>query len=56
MEWPSGDPKTGEEVEELAARSHPQSRRYLLQARQGTLEVDAMLDMLEVRLVEITQK
>ena len=48
--------ETGDELTELAARSRPQSRKYLLQTRQGTLELDAMLDMLEVRLLEITHR
>ena len=48
--------ETEDEVTELVARSRPQSRKYLLQTQQGTLELDAMLDMLEVRLLEITRR
>lgn len=48
--------ETEDEITELAARTRPQSRKYLLQTQQGTLELDAMLDMLEVRLLEITRR
>ena len=42
-----------EEYETLASRSLPERSKYRADARRHTLELDAMLDMLEVRLLEI---
>lgn len=42
------------ELAELSARSLPQSRKYLACPHSGTLELDALLEMLEVRLISIT--
>jgi len=41
------------EYTELAARSLPQSKRYMCSTAKGQLELNAMLDMLEVRLIVI---
>lgn len=42
-----------EEYENLASRSMPERRKYRAGVPRHTLELDAMLDMLEVRLLEI---
>jgi len=41
------------EYRELTARSLPQSKKYMCSAAKGQLELNAMLDMLEVRLIVI---
>ncbi len=44
---------TEQELKTLAARSTPFCSKYIAQAKNHTLELDAMLDMLEVRLLTI---
>ena len=39
------------DLENLACRSVPAFNKYLLTTDDGTLELDAMLEMLEVRLI-----
>ena len=46
-------PDTPQEYKTLEALSFPQCSKYLCDAKNGTLEINAMLDMLEVRLVTI---
>ena len=41
------------ELDTLAARSTPAINKYTVSAEGGALRLDAMLDMLEVRLIEI---
>ena len=47
------EPDRPEEYDHLAAASRPAYSKYLATARRRALELDAMLDMLEVRLLEI---
>lgn len=42
-----------QEMETLAALSHPHCNKYLARAERNTLSLDAMLDLLEVRLLRI---
>ncbi len=42
-----------EELECLLAHSKPRITKYRAEASKHTLEIDAMLDMLEVRLIEM---
>ncbi len=44
---------TEQEIKTLAARSTPSCSKYIAQAQNHTLKLDAMLDMLEVRLITI---
>ena len=41
------------ELDTLAARSTPAINKYAVDSENGTLRLDAMLDMLEVRLIQI---
>jgi beta-xylosidase len=41
------------ELDTLAARSTPAINKYVVTSDNGTLRLDAMLDMLEVRLIEV---
>ena len=41
------------ELDTLAARSTPAINKYVVTSDNGTLRLDAMLDMLEVRLIQI---
>ena len=41
------------ELDTLAARSTPAISKYVVTSDNGTLRLDAMLDMLEVRLIRI---
>ncbi len=41
------------ELENLAAKSRPGISKYLSQTKNGTLELDALLEMLEVRLITL---
>ena len=43
--------KTACEFRNLAARSLPALQKYILHAKDGALELDALLDLLEVRLI-----
>ena len=43
------------ELETLAARSVPSINKYSIAAEDGVLRLDAMLDMLEVRLIRVTR-
>lgn len=47
------EPEAPEELSLLAANSLPAYRKYRATARRHTLELDAMLEMLEVRLITI---
>lgn len=47
------EPDTKQELAVLEAHSIPKCSKYLAQAKNHTLELDAMLDMLEVRLITI---
>lgn len=49
------EPDTDEELAALKALSTPAVSKYRVTCRRHTLELDAMLDMLEVRLLEITK-
>lgn len=49
------EPDRPEEYDYLAAASHPAYSKYLAAARRHALDLDAMLDMLEVRLLEISR-
>ena len=49
------EPDRPEEYDHLAAASRPAYSKYLATARRRALELDAMLDMLEVRLLEISR-
>lgn len=49
------EPDTAEEYATLQALSTPRLSKYRVHSRRRTLELDAMLDMLEVRLVEIAR-
>jgi hypothetical protein len=42
-----------QEYKALEALSVPQCSKYLCDSKNSTLEIDAMLDMLEVRLITI---
>ena len=50
------EPEAQSELENLAARSVPTISKYVLSAENGTLRLDAMLDLLEVRLIEIRKR
>ena len=50
------EPEAQNELENLAARSVPTISKYVLSAENGTLRLDAMLDLLEVRLIEIRKR
>ena len=45
-----------EELKNLAARSMPAISKYTASAENGMLQLDAMLDMLEVRLITVNRK
>lgn len=47
------EPDTEQEIKTLAARSTPSCSKYITEAKNHTLEIDAMLDMLEARLITI---
>lgn len=47
------EPDTEQEIKTLAARSTPSCSKYITEAKSHTLEIDAILDMLEVRLITI---
>lgn len=47
------EPDTRQELEVLEAHSMPKCTKYLAEAKNHVLELDAMLDMLEVRLITI---
>lgn len=44
---------TEQELKALAARSTPSCSKYIAHAKNHALELDALLDMLEVRLLSI---
>lgn len=48
------EPDSGEDIEYLIRRSIPDRNMYTTETVRNTLEIDAMLDMLEVRLVTLT--
>ena len=50
------DRMTGKEQKALAARSVPSISKYTASAKSGELDLDALLDMLEIRLIQIAQK
>ncbi len=43
-----------EDIKTLQCRSVPGLNKYTAEAEDGVLELDAMLDMLEVRLITLT--
>ncbi len=45
---------SGEELDCLLSHAKPQVTKYRVEAQKHILEIDAMLEMLEVRLIEIT--
>ena len=49
------DQLTANEQKTLAARSVPAISKYRSSAKNGVLEIDALLDMLEIRLIRISQ-
>jgi len=49
------EPDTRQELDVLEAHSIPKCSKYRTDAKNHTLELDAMLDMLEVRLITIEQ-
>ncbi len=46
--------RSGEELDCLLSHGKPQVTKYRAEAQKHILEIDAMLEMLEVRLIEIT--
>lgn len=53
VEMGAMEPDSQQELAVLEAHSIPKCSKYLAQAKNHTLELDAMLDMLEVRLITI---
>ena len=56
VEMGASEPDTAEELDVLRARSTPMITKYRQRASGGVLELDAMLDTLEVRLLRIKKK
>jgi xylan 1,4-beta-xylosidase len=55
LEMGALEPDSSQELAVLEAHSIPKCSKYLAEAKNHTLELDAMLDMLEVRLITIDQ-
>ena len=53
LEMGALEPDTRQELAVLEAHSTPKCSKYLAEAKNRTLELDAMLDMLEIRLIII---
>lgn len=49
------EPDNEEELETLRHKSVPMQSKYILPVKNGAIEADAMLDMLEVRLITISK-
>ena len=47
------EPLTAQDQTYLDLRSHPTLQKYISTAKQGTLELDLLLDMLEVKLITL---
>ena len=53
VEMGAMEPDTEQELNTLEALSTPLCSKYTAEAKKKTLEIDALLDMLEVRLITI---
>jgi len=54
LEMGALEPDTPQELAVLEAHSIPKCSKYLAESKNHTLELDALLDMLEVRLITIS--
>lgn len=54
LEMGALEPDSRQELETLAALSVPLTDKYLARAEKHTLAIDAMLDMLEIRLITVS--
>ena len=50
------EPESREELDYIKARATPAMRKFTVEARHHALELDAWLDMLEVRLLLIHKR
>lgn len=53
VEMGAMEPDTEQEINTLKARSTPACNKYMVEAKNHILELDAILDMLEVRLITV---